>query len=675
LSTLALWSYLLKTGADWHGKQAFVNEAKYFNLYWERAMETIIVIYFFAGMGIVLAFAVNYFNQPGYKFADDSKSTTGNQEDFMLEPVLPKYLTGRFEYNFYLFAFVLVTELIYVLLVLFLPDLLPDESTKIADPLRPTTQNIVLATLIITGVAPNLPYVRQLLNRSKLYLHEKAQIPRKGRDVYFRIKRYQPHYTPADIKSILNDERYLGRDQSGQKVRMDLLESDFKIDEWSIEGRWAKLSYLLFHIDRWSNRVPFRSYIGNRELQRSSIECAYDELQKQMVMHRNGQLSESETNHLNLRVDATLHRTYRLISCLLYLAAKSDAAVDTYLDQLGYAISERNDFPIPWRRLVFVLFAISGSIVVGGILALVVTQVGIFNLAVEIRTKNIFKWVGFAVPFLSIPVLVVLLIKRQVSMNSEAWPVVTETSHYARLSDRPWHIYLIVALVAYIVGGLVLFGTSVFVKIIDSPITDYSAMLRNSFVWSGIVLVTAGFTAFRLDSAPDLNRSPQVHLAMQSVGAMFQGAATLAATFIAFVHTINKGDFNPLSLPEVERGKFYVYCTIAFILGASLYFASGFGRLRQRRRAGRRLLQRSVTIHSGKRAFAGNTVNVSREGMLIKSDGFYPSEQNTVQISDPSGSLVEGRIVKLRRNSIHVEITDQSAWSQVQKGLGIQAPT
>ena len=626
------------------------------------------------GMVIVLAFAVNYFNQPSYKFADDSMSATGDQEDLMLEPALPKYLTGRFEYNFYLFAYVLVTELIYVLLVLFLPDLLPNEAKAPIDPLRPTTQNIVLATLIITGVAPNLPYIRQLLNRSRLYLHQKAQIPRKGRDVYLRIKRYQPHYSQNDIDSIIKDERYLGHDKNGKKVRMDLLRSDFKIDEWSLEGRWAKLSYLLFHINRWSDRVPFRSYIGNRELQKSSIEYAYDELQKKMTGQRKGELSEAETIHLNFRVDATLHRTYRLISCLLYLAAKSDSAVDTYLDQLGYAISERNDFPIQWRRLVFVLFAIAGSIIIGGILSLVVTKSGIIDLPVEIRTANIFKWVGYAAPFLSIPVLVVLLIKRQVSMNSEAWPVVTETTRYESLGERPWHIYLIVALVAYIVGGLVLFGTSVLVKLLNGePISDYGAMLRSLFVWSGIVLVTAGFTAFRLDSAPNLKRSPHGRLAIRSLGAMLQGTATLAAVYVAFVHTFNKGNFNPLALPAVNQGKLSVYCIIGFILGASFYFASGFGRIRQRRRTGRRRLQRSVTIHAGQRAFAGNIVNVSQEGALIKSEDFYPANQKTVKISDNEGSFVEGRIVKLRRNNIHVQLADKSLWSQVQKGLGIPA--
>ena len=75
-------------------------------------MDTITYIYFFVGAGIVFAFAVNYFNQPSYKFADEDKSAGVDQEDLMLEPALPKYLTDRFEYTLYLFAYILVTEFI-----------------------------------------------------------------------------------------------------------------------------------------------------------------------------------------------------------------------------------------------------------------------------------------------------------------------------------------------------------------------------------------------------------------------------------------------------------------------------------------------------------------------------------------------------------------------------------
>ena len=158
-------------------------------------MDIITKIYFIVGAGVVFAFAVNYFNQPSYKFEDETKGADVDQGDLMLEPALPKHLTDRFEYTLYLFAYILVTELIYVLLVLFLPDLISSESGEPVAAFSPTRQNIVLSALIITGIAPNLPYVRQLLERSKFYLHDKAQIPGKGRDVYRQIKSCKPLYT------------------------------------------------------------------------------------------------------------------------------------------------------------------------------------------------------------------------------------------------------------------------------------------------------------------------------------------------------------------------------------------------------------------------------------------------------------------------------------------------
>ena len=106
-------------------------------------MDIITKIYFIVGAGIVFAFAVNYFNQPSYKFADEDRNgALADQEDLMLEPALPKYLTDRFEYNLYLFAYVLATELIYVLLVLFLPDLMNSNSKETATAILPGSKPI-----------------------------------------------------------------------------------------------------------------------------------------------------------------------------------------------------------------------------------------------------------------------------------------------------------------------------------------------------------------------------------------------------------------------------------------------------------------------------------------------------------------------------------------------------
>lgn len=627
-------------------------------------------IYFLAGAGIVFLFAVNYFNQPGYKFADEDLSFGIDQDDLMLEPALPKYLTDRFEYILYLGTYVLVSEFIYIMLVLFLPDLIRSEIKNSSIAFIPTRQNIVLSAFIITGIAPNLPYVRQLLERSKFYLHDKAQIPRKGRDVYRRIKSYQPCYTRAEINNILSDRRYVENTSEGE-VRPDLNESDFKIGAWTLEGRWAKLSYLLSYINKWANNTPFRSYIGNRELQHSSILQAYDQLQKQMVLFRKNGLSEHDKTRLNALVDATLNRTYRLISCLLYLAGKTDSAVDQFLDQIGYAPSEREDFPIPWNNMVYVLAAIIGSIIVGGLLVFLVAESNIIPLHVDISTKNILYWCGYALPFLSIPVLWVLFLKQYLSTHSEAWPVITENNRYKKAADRPWHLYVIVAFAAYIIGGLVLLTSVCIVKAANGEsIDNLGAMMRSISVWSTVVFVTSIFAAYRVDSAPNLKRPRPIRLIRRGSGALFQGITTMFVIFFAFLHTLRAG-FNVLSLPEPTQSKLAIYCLIGFFLGASLYMASGFGRLRQRRRFWRRGVRRKIVIDTGMEQTNGNTVNISEEGALVQSDEYLPAKTNIQIAADKSGDSVSGSVVNVRGNYIHIRFPDINAWKLLQGSLEI----
>jgi hypothetical protein len=391
-----------------------------------------------------------------------------------------------------------------------------------------------------------------------------------------------------------------------------------------------------------------------------------------MITYKNGDLSEHDRSRLHSRLDATLHRTYRLISCLLYLGGKTDAAVDGYLDQLGYASSERNDFPIPWKNLVFVIAVIAGSITVGGLVAWGIYELDILPFKTKIKTGNIFRWVGYAVPFLTIPVLSVLLIKRYLSSHCEAWPVVTETRYYKKISDRPWHIYAIVAFVAFLVGGIVLFTiSSAALMAKNEPLSNPIEMLRQAFVWSGIVFVTAGFAAYRLDSAPNPERSKLGCYALQSVGFLFQGLATSMAVYISYMHTVGKGEFNPLKLPIAGQGKLAVYCLIAFLLGASLYAASGFGKLRQRRNIGRRRIVRPVQVHSGETASTGSIINVSNGGALIESQDVILNEGELVGISAKAGMVAQGQVIKVQGSYFHLKFENESAWLEAMNELEI----
>lgn len=636
-------------------------------------MDHITLIYFIVGFSVVFVFSINYFNHPGYKFVEEDKPLSSADNDILLEPALPKYLTDRFEYNFYLAAYVVVTEVIYMMLVLFLPDLI-SEGDKTESHLIVVTQgNIVMAALLITGIAPNLPYIRKLLEYSKLYLHEKAQIPGKGQAVYRQVRDYTPCYSDNVISEILTDERFSVKDVENSRVnRPDLTADDFLLDKWTIAGRWAKLSYLMHFVDLWSKKIPFSGYMGNRELQYDSINKSYIVLQPLIADYKSGSISAENDARLSTRLDATLHRAYRLVSCLLYLAAKTDAAVDSYLDELGYASNERKDFPIPWNTVIVMIGAVVLSIVVGSLLTILISWFGIVGVNGDIETEEIISWTFYGIPFIAIPVIAVLCVKRYLSTRSESWPLVTETETYNRYEDRPWHIYFLVALFAYLIGATVLYILAITAKTLETEAIHYISMLKVVLAWSSVVFITAGYTAFRLDSARIPSHSAYKHYLIRSLGALSQGIATSAVVYFVYIHA--KGlPLNLVLTKPNDWGKIFVLCLIGFLLGVSINVATGFGRLRQRRCQGRRPVSREILLDIDQNKMGAKTINISQQGALVQSDEIMNTTYigDVLTLSNKAGEKANAKIIDIRRDRIHLLFEDVSEWLALQAKLGI----
>ncbi len=650
-------------------------------------------IYFLIGFIVVFVFASNFFNEPGYSFVDKDHTTPGSSNDEMLEPALPRYLTERFEYNFFRATFILVTESLYILLVLFMPDFnsatvavdssLTGSTPAATDPATSVPVNvrekIILATLIITGMAPNLPWIKDLLENSKLYLHKKAQIPYKGRAIYHRIKNGKPCYEQARIDKILSDQRYLSK--SSQASRLDLTAEDFELGTWTLEARWAKLSYLLYFVDSWRVKFPFKSYIQNPELHYSSIETNYQQLFLLMLKYKSGDISGEEKLRLETGLDSTLNRSYRLISCLLYLAAQSDSMVDTYLDQLGYLASEHNEFPIPWNTVTWIISAVFGSIVIGSIVALFILQWTGIPLPENLTTGEIVAWIGYGTPFIIMPVLLVLLVKRYLSTHSDAWPTVTEQGLYRSSGERPWFIYFIVALSSYILGALVLLTISFSIKNINGDEINIIPTLRSVLAWSSIVFLTAAFTAFRLDSGTNPDISRKRFYLTRAAGALSQGLASCGMIYLIYLYTHDKA-LNIIFDPNQPLDPMiYVFCVIGFFLGVSINLASGIGRLRQRRKYGRRIAHRILNLQIADQDISeAETLNISTEGALINipNTGMIQGEQavrNTdVYLSSPDGlTSAKARIIGIRGSRLHLFFENIDNWSMLRKNLSLPA--
>jgi uncharacterized integral membrane protein len=195
---------------------------------------------------------------------------------------------------------------------------------------------------------------------------------------------------------------------------------------------------------------------------------------------------------------------------------------------------------------------------------------------------------------------------------------------------------------------------------------------KSSFVWSWLILVTAGFTAFRLDSITRADTPQYVQIPLRIVGALLQGAATALIVYLSFIHTYNTGRFNPSLMSSDRQEQLMVFILIAFILGALLYTVTGFGNLKQQRTTDRQQVKRQVLIRSGKDEMAGQIMNVSQEGAFIESPGFSPEDKTSVEISDSTGTSVVGRIVEAMGKGIHLHFTDKDAWSKFLVGLNIQ---
>ena len=153
------------------------------------------------GFLIVLMFSVSYFNEPKYSFLDEDEGDQ-NDEDRILEPALPRQMTNRYQYNLYLFIFILFAELLFIIMAKLLPQFLDEGDKKSGE------YYTLVSALIIIGCLPYLPFVKDLLSKAKDFLHERAKIPNEGRSVYHLIKSRPISYNKVEINNILHEKEY-----------------------------------------------------------------------------------------------------------------------------------------------------------------------------------------------------------------------------------------------------------------------------------------------------------------------------------------------------------------------------------------------------------------------------------------------------------------------------------
>lgn len=627
-------------------------------------MESIIEkISFFFGSFIVLLFCLRYFNEPKYPLVRMDMGNT-DDPDIVLEPAFPKFMTKRYQYNLYLIVFVLVTETLYLLLSVYLPYFMGDTGKQV----REFGYNALASALIITGVLPNLQFIKGFLEKTKIFLHSKAQIPSKGQDIYQILKNRKIQYSAEKIKQILNDSTWTQITSNIETPSKQFLYANDFSDEnrMTTRGKWAKLTYLLFQIEKWSRKPPFKNCVGNCELRWNLILTSYETLKNKMYSYYSNHFNEFQRSELNTKVDTLMLRTYRLISCLLFIADKNSCELNDYMNELGYNPQDPPIFAIPFSQLAFAAISTGVGILTGAVLTFIISiTLDITFLTpsgIGFTTGNLLLWICYGIPFLTFPVLFVLLVKRHLSFKENRWPLATPRDPvYTRLKDRPWLIYIAVSAGAFLVAFFTLIILNACFNLLQvQPNQSELSQIRIFLIWSLVGMITAAFVSYRIDSISDYSENKVYKTVFAVIGSLFQAFTTSATIYFAYMHVANNGSLNFLLIDNPEKkARLCVYLIMGFFIGAALFLTSQFNTKQYERRTHRRKSENNeIDLVAGDQSMKGVLLNSSKGGGLVKSGVLNKNVGEKIKITTSDNVTIDAEIVKFENENVRLRFEE-----------------
>lgn len=622
-------------------------------------------IAFVFGAFVVLTFCIRYFNEPQYPLIETDK---GNTDDIAtdLQQVFPKYMTDRYHYNLYLALFVIATEILYLLLCIYFPSFSADASKN-----GSFGYNALLSALIIAGFLPNLPFIKNLLESIKKYLHSKAEIPSKGQEIYQILKNRQIQYSKTKVSQIIKEPLWTqSTPMNGTISRKLVEESDFyDLEHSNIKGKWAKLTYFLFQITKWSEQGPFKKCVCDCELRWNSIKTSYEALKDTIYLHDTNSLNELQKSELNTKLDLILLRTYRLLSCLMFIADKNSCSINDNMEELGYNVKEPPIFALPFNQLALASISIGVGILLATLLTLLI-PLAFKNIDIKfigiideyINTNNLLLWIFQGIPFLTAPVFFVLLVKRHLSFKENAWPLATpRNTIYKKIKDRPWGIYFLVSIGGYMASLLTLATLNALIQLYIKQSSHINfEKLGSLMIWSLIGAITAAFVAYRIDSRKNFSEKKFLKTLLTISGALFQALITAAAIYFVFMHRHNNGSFDFTGLIPENQAKLSVFLIMGFLIGAALFLNCQFSTQQyERRKHKRSYTEKEIKIKAGNQNLYGAILNISKEGCLVKSGLLAKNVGDIISINIRDNFNIEAEILEVNKENYRVRFHNE----------------
>jgi hypothetical protein len=426
---------------------------------------------------------------------------TGKEEYEYEDP--PRHYTTWSRFISYSFFYTITIELFYIIIVIF-----PKGVVYVDDALGTGTLDKIVkiedfgeysflwAVLILTGLMPNLKWIRgpELYLRHKL--HEMAFIPFEAQSIINQFLIHPSLFQP-DKKSIENALKQMG---NGENYSIE----DFTQPDNSIRHGWCKLTYLRFKLAEWQTSRDVERFMCHCKIEENVFEKTYNKLGSNINKYHD-RIEELEKNKpdkyitllesgIEKELNLLLKQMYRVICCGILAIEKSGPNRKTRFQSLGLYPKLGTDVPFDWDSIITCTTAVFLVTLVTTMLYFFVIRNEQFHSAyIPQSTSDAVLWAIYSLVINCIGIVGAIFIKRQLSKRNSS-------DKRASLKAR----YLLAGLFGYVFSFVFLFLVSI---IMIEEETKFVKTMWTVCLWPLVPATTAMFTFHYLQTSLSIKES------------------------------------------------------------------------------------------------------------------------------------------------------------------------
>jgi hypothetical protein len=612
------------------------------------------------GFIIVFMFSIKEFNSPEYPYkSDDSNSPLNREAAYtkLARPTLPKYMADRSRYTVFMLLFSLFAVALYFLftkLLLLIPgwDFLGD------DPNNLEALAALIAALLLIGVVKadeiqpqKLQFFMKwpkkiLFGLIKDWLHGFAFIPHLNFSIFNQLC-----YLEFDIGStdVLNNFQRITEKQYRDDIDVEkfiqLQDFKFSSNPANLIPRWARLSYLVFILDQWSEDTRFMNQVKERSLGWLSLRDAYVILIEKIARFRDKdvEMSQEEELELSEQVNHLLANCYRLISCAVIMTSKPSQDPLKFIADIGFKVNYGSQPAVHQGEFFRIVFAMVPTIIAATYL---ISLFEYQNDTIQLINR-VLVYIESAFIIFLLPMIIAIGLKRHLSLDN-AWRVVSENNPYKSFFDRPLWLYSGISVVSWLLSTLLMVVLLTQNKLNSSPI-EWKYMA----VFCFISAITAFITCYRVDTPPRVYKS-RLKLLARTIGLPAIHGFLTAITVWVGLNMVPR-------LPENSEA-FWKFPLLGFCISMAIGMALFYGKhcLEKRRFGEREYCRQPVTIIQNKQQYSGTMLNRSQNGMMamIHQTWSRIKANSKVEVVFDDGPKRIGTIVDLDEHRMNVAYVD-----------------